>query len=296
MVSRLLAVRVVTKKVLIVDDEPAITDGLVELLELEEIPATGAYGGASATRLLAEEEFAVILADVRLSADDQEGFRLLEAAHHLRPEARIASLTAYPTPDTVARLNALGSSIVIAKPASALEVIAVIRRLLEEAPDPSDSPAAIYEQTRQSLQSIAVSRFRLSRDEAHEVVQDAFALFLSKRDSIESVRPWLRGTVVNLCRQRIQRNQRERSRNAPMESELDLDVMAVNESSSEDVLAVREALARVDERTRLLCTLIGIEGWSYEEVAEELGMPIGSVGPSYIRAKAKLRKAMAVVY
>jgi len=37
---------------------------------------------------------------------------------------------------------------------------------------------------------------------------------------------------------------------------------------------------------------IAIEGRSYADVSASLDLPIGSVGPLYMRAKTKLRKAL----
>ena len=55
------------------------------------------------------------------------------------------------------------------------------------------------------------------------------------------------------------------------------------------VLAVRQALARLDDRSRTLCSLIGLEQRSYEEVSMAENLPLGSIGPLYLRAKKKLR-------
>jgi DNA-directed RNA polymerase specialized sigma24 family protein len=43
----------------------------------------------------------------------------------------------------------------------------------------------------------------------------------------------------------------------------------------------------------MLCELIGLEQCSYEEVSAAAGLPLGSIGPLYIRAKNKLRAAVA---
>ena len=57
-------------------------------------------------------------------------------------------------------------------------------------------------------------------------------------------------------------------------------------------LVARDALARVDARTRRLCELIAVEGLRYDEVSEALRIPIGSVGPLYMRAKKKMRDVL----
>ena len=57
-------------------------------------------------------------------------------------------------------------------------------------------------------------------------------------------------------------------------------------------MIVRQAMSRLDGRSRELCTQIAIEGRSYADVSASLSLPAGSVGPLYIRAKNKLRKAL----
>ena len=52
---------------------------------------------------------------------------------------------------------------------------------------------------------------------------------------------------------------------------------------------VRQALQRLDDKSRALCELIGLEQLSYAEASDRLGIHLGSVGPLYIRAKPKLR-------
>ncbi|HEX9083335.1 MAG TPA: sigma factor-like helix-turn-helix DNA-binding protein, partial [Gemmatimonadaceae bacterium] len=58
-------------------------------------------------------------------------------------------------------------------------------------------------------------------------------------------------------------------------------------------IAVRTALASLDQRSRTLCELIGLEQLTYGEVAERLSLPIGSIGPLYLRAKERLKRALA---
>jgi DNA-directed RNA polymerase specialized sigma24 family protein len=58
-------------------------------------------------------------------------------------------------------------------------------------------------------------------------------------------------------------------------------------------IAVRQALETLDERSRRLCTLLGMEQRSYEEVSAAMNLPVGSIGPLYIRARQKMQKALA---
>jgi RNA polymerase sigma factor (sigma-70 family) len=147
----------------------------------------------------------------------------------------------------------------------------------------------IYTESLNTLQAISRGRYRFTADEAEELVQDAWLLFLEKRGTIETPRAWLSGTVANLCRQEIDRRTRERARCEPLD---DTTPERLAVPHDDEVLALRQALGRLDTRSRQLCNLIGIEQRPYDEVSAATGLPIGSVGPLYIRAKKKLRKAM----
>jgi hypothetical protein len=63
--------------------------------------------------------------------------------------------------------------------------------------------------------------------------------------------------------------------------------------SADVEIVLRQALAGLDEQSRDLCILIAIEGYAYDEVSAKLGLPLGSIGPMYIRAKSKMRMQMA---
>jgi DNA-directed RNA polymerase specialized sigma24 family protein len=51
-------------------------------------------------------------------------------------------------------------------------------------------------------------------------------------------------------------------------------------------------LMTLDEKSRTLCNLIGIQGYECDEVSLMIGLPLGSIGPMYMRAKNKLRIAL----
>lgn len=288
-------------RILIVDDEPAVTDGLTMLFRLEEFEAVGTYDREEAERALETEFYPVILADFRLRTEE-EGLRLLDAIRRMSPRSRVASLTAFATPELEQTLKEHGSSVVLRKPMEFAEILEIVGELLatieveagaqEERTGAELDVAALYEQVSRVLHAIPQRRYGLTAEETDELVQDAWMLFLEKRALIQSPAPWLAGTVVNLARQRIQR--RMRRPEAPLDDlESDRHVPLVVRGAGLETLIVRQALERVDERTRNLCVLIGMEGRSYEEVADILGLPIGSVGPLYIRAKNRMKKAMA---
>ncbi|HVT04539.1 MAG TPA: sigma-70 family RNA polymerase sigma factor [Thermoanaerobaculia bacterium] len=284
-------------KILIVDDEESITDGLRALFELEDMPADGAYDRRSAEELMEGNDYGVILADVRLQTEE-EGLTLLDSIRRKSPNSRIASLTGYATPQLEQELLRRGSSVVLRKPmefeaivAAVTEMIAEIERVVSDGAEGHADVEQLYHEVRRILYAIPQRRYGFTAEETEELVQEAWILFLEKQGSVTRPKPWLAGTIVNLCKQQIYRNARTRERGRELTSP-DENVIGVNGTSHIDVMMMQQALASLDERSRLLCTMIGLEGAPYDEVSEELGIPIGSVGPLYMRAKARLRNAL----
>lgn len=275
------------KKILVVDDDPHVLAALTALLDIEELNPVAAADGATAEAMVAAQFFPVILADIRLRTD-AEGLQLLESIRRISPRSRVASMTGAATADVEARARELGSRLVLQKPFDESTLIPLLRELLAEVEraDGGDDLEKVYASSVRTLHAIARGRYRFSPDDAEELIQETWCLFLEKRRSIREPRTWLSGTIANLCRQEIDRRARNRARAADEMPDLPFTPMP------DEVLAVREALSRLDHRSRTLCEMLGMERHSYEEVSAAAGIPIGSVGPLFIRAKEKLRRAM----
>lgn len=281
------------KRVLVVDDEAAIVAGVTTMLEFEDIEATGAWDCDGAVALLADVFFPVILADLRLHTEE-EGLRLLDAIRERSPRSRVIVMSGYATPAVEDMLLSRGVVMVLHKPAASIAIVDAINALLDEiereAGEGEVDVEQLYHTIRHKLYAIPRKRFGLSHQSAEDVVQEAWLLFLRKRGLIREAGPWLAGTVANLARQQIDTRTRKRE---TFDEAMLLALPDRSCGSIADVIAVREALARAEERARMLCTRIGLDGLSYDEVSAESGIPVGSVGPLYIRAKKKMRDILA---
>jgi RNA polymerase sigma factor (sigma-70 family) len=142
-------------------------------------------------------------------------------------------------------------------------------------------------------------RAGLDEDVAAEVFQDVFAALLEKLDAIERperLQAWLVTTAKRKTWRAITREQRF-ARGDEAEAGEELDELPDNAPLPEETLVqleeqhrVRQALARLDERCRtLLARLFYAEELpSYSDIAAELGIPEGSVGPTRARCLRKL--------
>jgi len=283
------------RKVLIVDDEEAIVEGLLGLLQCEAIESSGAFDRLGAELLMADTFYSVIVADLRLHTE-AEGLELLDAIRRISPRSRVLTLTGFATFELEEEVLRRGSTKVMRKPAQAEAILGAIADLLAEVEKLAGAQETLdLEQLhlgmRKLLHSIPRKRYGLSADEAEEVVQQAWLLFLEKRELIRTARPWLIGTVANLCKRQIGASMRRR------ETFVSNDVLAelpdTNLDSSDDNIALRQALGSLSKESRALCILIAIKGYAYEEVSAITGLPLGSIGPMYIRAKSKMRMQLA---
>jgi len=282
-------------RVLVVDDEEAIVVGLKCLLDAEKIESSGAFDRLSAESLMEGTFFSVIVADLRLHTES-EGLELLDGIRRISPRSRVVTLTGFITPELEEEVLRRGVAMVILKPAGGDEILAAIADLLAEVEKLAAGQETLdLEQLhlglRKLLHSIPRKRYGLSADEAEDVVQQAWLLFLEKRDLIRTARPWLIGTVSNLCKRQIGVAKRRR------ETMVSDDVLAglpdTRIPSAHSEIALRQALAALDQQSQTLCILIAVKGYAYDEVSTLLGLPLGSIGPMYIRAKSKMRLQMA---
>jgi RNA polymerase sigma factor (sigma-70 family) len=282
-------------RVLVVDDEEGIVAGLKYLLEAEMIESAGAFDRLSAESLMEATFYSVIVADLRLHTE-VEGLELLDGIRRISPRSRVVTLTAFITPELEEEVLRRGVSMVIRKPAESHEILAAIAALLAEVEKLAAGQETLdLEQLhlglRRLLHSIPRKRYGLSADEAEDVVQQAWLLFLEKRNLVRAARPWLIGTVANLCKRQIGVSKRRRE--TLVSDEVLAEFPDARSHSSLSEIALRQALAGLDQQSQTLCILIAVEGYAYDEVSALLGLPIGSIGPMYIRAKSKMRLRMA---
>ena len=73
----------------------------------------------------------------------------------------------------------------------------------------------------------------------------------------------------------------------------DVQAAAAPESSPLDALAVRQAVARLNDDQRAAVALVLIEGLSYKEAAQVLGVPIGTLTSRLARARDQLQALLA---
>ncbi len=140
-----------------------------------------------------------------------------------------------------------------------------------------------------SLRRYAWTLLRNSSD-ADDLVQDCLVRALDRIDTVRAngdLRPWLFTIMHNLFVSRW-RGGKIRAAVTADDAEADLAVSPAQPASVEmrDVLRGLDTLPR-DHRQVIL--LVAVEGFQYDEVADMLGIPIGTVMSRLSRARDRLR-------
>lgn len=128
------------------------------------------------------------------------------------------------------------------------------------------------------------------RDWAEEVAQETFLRAL-RQERLTSERSWLFAVATNLVRDEARKDERRRRHLQLLADEerdrvVEEPAVADAERAREQALA-RRAVDALAERDRL-ALLMKEEGLSYPEIAEALGMSVGSVGTTLCRARKRL--------
>ncbi len=129
-------------------------------------------------------------------------------------------------------------------------------------------------------------------EKADDLVQDCLERALSRRqlwDSNRPLRPWLFTILHNLYA-----NAARHFHNTPEIVSIDpLHETAATDSFSEVALQeLNTALHRLSEQHREILLLVGLEQMSYQETAEILNLPPGTVMSRLARARKHLRELM----
>ncbi len=117
------------KAILIVDDEKNIRLTLSQSLAPLDLPVRTAVNGEEALQKLQEEEFGLILLDLRMPGMD--GMEVLNIVRKKWPKTRVIVITAHGTIESAVEALKLGAVDFIQKPFSPGEIRDLVTRILE---------------------------------------------------------------------------------------------------------------------------------------------------------------------
>lgn len=147
-----------------------------------------------------------------------------------------------------------------------------------------DAFATLVRRHRDRLWAVAL-RTLGDREEAADAVQDALISAFRAADRFRgdsAVTTWLHRIVVNACLDRVRRTQARPTTEFP-----DVDI-AAPEIDTDTALDVTAALGRLPADQRVALVLVDMQGLAVADVADMLGVPIGTVKSRCARGRARL--------
>lgn len=127
------------------------------------------------------------------------------------------------------------------------------------------------------------------RDWAEEVAQETFLRAL-RQDALTSERSWLFAVATNLVRDEARKDERRRRHLqllAAEERERVTEPLETSLERAQEGAMARKAVDALAERDRL-ALLMREEGLDYNEIADALGLSVGSIGTTLARARRRL--------
>lgn len=153
----------------------------------------------------------------------------------------------------------------------------------------------LVDQFARLIWSITVE-FKLTESDAADVAQTTWLRLLEHIDRIEHpnrIGSWLAATARNEClrslaaRKRVVLGHDDAELNGSVTHEPEIDERLL---ADERAQVVRDALSHLPKRwQRLLELLMADPPASYAEISDQLGLPVGSIGPTRGRCLAQLR-------
>ncbi len=152
----------------------------------------------------------------------------------------------------------------------------------------------------------AVARgYRLEPEDLADTFQEVFAALVKGLPRLRDARSlcrWLTSTTDRIALATALRRRRERARDAGPPEELEQPPLAAGPAgadleSIEERQMVRLALGALAPRCRNLLEALYLReaDAGYREIAHELGIPIGSIGPTRARCLERLKAALAAL-
>lgn len=117
------------KKILVVDDEPALLGVIMDILILDGFAVLGANSMAEALNVLRTEEIGAVISDIAMP--NGTGLELLEQVRAIPMNIPFVFLTAFDTKEHLLGAMRLGAIDLIEKPFSQKRILEVAARALE---------------------------------------------------------------------------------------------------------------------------------------------------------------------
>lgn len=118
------------KKLLVIDDEPVIREGVRRILESESYHVETFSSGQAALERIKQEEFDLVITDLKMPG--MSGMEVLKAIKEIQPDLPVIFITGYSSVDSAVEVMKLGAVDYIAKPFTPEEMLSTVKLALEQ--------------------------------------------------------------------------------------------------------------------------------------------------------------------
>jgi RNA polymerase sigma-70 factor (ECF subfamily) len=159
------------------------------------------------------------------------------------------------------------------------------------------SQELIYKMFAGKMKVVCI-RYLKSREDAEDLLQEGFIKIfnlLPQYSGTGSFEGWMRRIFVNLCIDTIRKNKKisfisdDRMEIADPTEKDEVDENNLPDFTPDDVLLAMETLTPV---YRTVFNLIAFEDYSHQEVADKLGISIGTSKSNYFKAKKNIQRIL----
>ncbi|MBI1183396.1 sigma-70 family RNA polymerase sigma factor [bacterium] len=137
-------------------------------------------------------------------------------------------------------------------------------------------------------------RYAQNQAEAEDILQDGFVKVFSnmhKYQPFGSFEGWVRRIFVNTAIEYYRQRRKFMINDIELENQdFEFNDDVVDRLAAEEILALIKGMP---DGYRMVFNMYAIEGYSHKEIAEELGISIGTSKSQYSRARTHLQKLMA---
>ena len=151
-----------------------------------------------------------------------------------------------------------------------------------------ESLEALYREHMPLLRAIAISRYRISRDDAEALVNDLFVDFLERQPRVQDARAYLTAAMRNQCLLYW----RKRRPEVPLDVEHHDIASEDGEAAWAMRLAVGTALARIGSRCRQMLRAYYLRGEKKEDIAEAIDCTPGYVMQMLVGCRRHAREIL----
>jgi FixJ family two-component response regulator len=183
----------VSRPILIVDDEKNIRLTLSFALEALKVETSTAENGEEALTKLKEKEFGLILLDLHMPGVD--GMEVLRQVREVRPDIKVIIITAYGTVELAVEAMKLGAVDFIQKPFVPEEIREVVSRVIDREKLDEQKVTDYATSIELAKKSVTDRHF----DAAAEHVRKAISLDPGRAEAFN-----LLGAVMEICGDRVE--------------------------------------------------------------------------------------------